>query len=179
MRGTRRAFARADPFEQHIEPRELAERWKLDVTTIRRIFSGQARRFENVCRVAQTLLLLSRSKLKDGWHRRTVNQRLVQQHARFAKRSGCEGIMAAKPARIGHVSPECGQLLTESDHAGLESSSISREIADEAMLRRVDILEGVSDRRAEKEELRNQPRATATEDERRIANLTNGFQMSL
>lgn len=27
-----------DPFERHLDPKELAAAWKLDVTTIRRIF---------------------------------------------------------------------------------------------------------------------------------------------
>ena len=31
----------ADPFEQHFEPSELAKLWKLDATTIRKIFQDQ------------------------------------------------------------------------------------------------------------------------------------------
>jgi hypothetical protein len=31
----------ADPFEHHFEPRELAELWKYDATTIRRMFQDE------------------------------------------------------------------------------------------------------------------------------------------
>ena len=43
---------------------------------------------------------------------------------------------------VARIPPACGLALSESDYANLASSWITREIADAAMLRRVDTLEG-------------------------------------